>query len=233
MRYLIIGLGIYGSNLAVDLTNMGHDVIGADKNPVLVEAIKDNISTAYIIDSTDEVSLGVLPLKNVDLVIVAIGEDFGASIKTVALLKKLGVKHIFARAVDALHESILEGFNVDRILNPEQRAAFDLVNEMSLGCNVESMSVADDVSVMKFRVPQMFVGMLYGRLELERDYGLRLLAAGRAEKKSNILGLTHDAYTLIDFEASPDAIVEEGDTLVCMGSKKAFRQLFRRLTASL
>ncbi len=233
MRYLIIGLGIYGSNLAIDLTNMGHDVIGADKNPSLVEAIKDNISTAYIIDSTDEVSLGVLPLKNVDLVIVAIGEDFGASIKTVALLKKLGVKHIFARAVDALHESILEGFNVDRILNPEQRAAFDLVNEMSLGFNVESLSVDDDVSVMKFRVPQVFVGMLYGRLGLEHDYGLRLLAAGRAMKKNNILGMTHDEYTLIDFEATPDAVVESGDILVCMGTKKAFRQIFHRLTASL
>ena len=61
MRYLIIGLGIYGANLAMDLTNMGHEVIGADKNPSLVEAIKDYISTAYIIDSTDETSLNVLP----------------------------------------------------------------------------------------------------------------------------------------------------------------------------
>ena len=89
MRYLIIGLGIYGSNLAVDLTRMGHEVIGADKNPSLVEGIKDYISTAYIIDSTDESALSVLPLKNVDIVIVAIGESFGASIRTVAILKKL------------------------------------------------------------------------------------------------------------------------------------------------
>ena len=80
MRYLIIGLGIYGSNLAVDLTNMGHEVIGADVNASLVEAIKDYISTAYIIDSTDEISLSVLPLKNVDLVIVAIGENFARSL---------------------------------------------------------------------------------------------------------------------------------------------------------
>ena len=127
MRYLIIGLGIYGSNLAIDLTNMGHEVIGADKNPSLVESIKDFISTAYIIDSTDEVSLSVLPLNNVDLVIVAIGENFGASIRTVAILKKIGVKHIYARAIDKLHESILEGFNIDRIITPEQRAALRLL----------------------------------------------------------------------------------------------------------
>ena len=104
MRYLIIGLGIYGANLAIDLTNMGHEVIGADSNPSLVEGIKDLISTAYIIDATDESALAALPLKNVDLVIVAIGENFGASIRIVALLKKLGVEHIYARAIDKLHE---------------------------------------------------------------------------------------------------------------------------------
>ena len=102
MRYLIIGLGIYGTNLAKDLTNMGHEVIGADHKETAVDAIKDYIATAYIIDSTDEQAIGALPLKNVDLVIVAIGENFGASIKTVALLRKLGVRNIFARAIDDL-----------------------------------------------------------------------------------------------------------------------------------
>ena len=105
MRYLIIGLGIYGSNLAIDLTRMGNEVIGADINPSLVESIKDYISTAYIVDSTDETALNMLPLKNVDVVIVAIGENFGASIRTVALLKKMGIKHIYARAIDTIHET--------------------------------------------------------------------------------------------------------------------------------
>ena len=118
MRYLIIGLGIYGTNLAKDLTDMGHEVIGADAKPTNVDAIKDYISTAYILDSTDEAAIGVLPLKNVDLVIVAIGENFGASIKTVALLRKLGVRNIYARAIDELHRAILDGMQVERILAP-------------------------------------------------------------------------------------------------------------------
>ena len=67
MRYLIIGLGIYGTNLAKDLTDMGHEVIGADHKETAVDAIKDYIATAYIIDSTDEQAIGALPLKNVDL----------------------------------------------------------------------------------------------------------------------------------------------------------------------
>ena len=123
MRYLIIGLGIYGSNLARDLTDMGHEVIGADIRQSNIEAIKDYISTVYLIDTTEETAIGVLPLKNVDLVIVAIGENFGASVKTVALLKQNGVKHIYARAIDKLHESILQGFEVERIITPPPTSA--------------------------------------------------------------------------------------------------------------
>ena len=94
MRYLVIGLGIYGSNLAKDLASMGHEVIGVDIKKSAVEALKNDISTVYCVDTTDAASLGVLPFKNVDLVIVAIGENFGASVKTVALLKNSGVRHI-------------------------------------------------------------------------------------------------------------------------------------------
>ena len=141
MKYLIIGLGIYGSNLAIDLTEMGAEVIGADIRPSNVEAIKEYVSTVYIVDSTDETALGVLPLKNIDIAIVAIGENFGASIKTVALLKKHEVKCIYARAIDSLHQSILEGLHVQRILKPEQRAATDLVSELGLGTSIKKQSI--------------------------------------------------------------------------------------------
>ena len=88
MRYIIIGLGNYGSVLAKELTLLGNEVIGADNNPNRVDALKDKLSTAFIIDATDDVSLSVLPLSDVDVVIVTIGEDIGASIRTIALLKQ-------------------------------------------------------------------------------------------------------------------------------------------------
>lgn len=226
MRYLIIGLGIYGSNLAIDLTNMGHEVIGADVNPTLVESIKDFISTAYIIDSTDEISLSVLPLKNVDLVIVAIGENFGASIRTVALLKKLGVKHIYARAIDKLHESILEGLEIDRILTPEQRAATDLVNEMGLGSDIESLRVDDDWYVLKFRAPAYFIGTKYADIDWEHTYSMQLLAATRPEETRNIIGVTHPRQKRIYPASDPAMEVADGDVLTCLGTAKSYKDLF-------
>lgn len=228
MRYLIIGLGIYGSNLALDLTDMGHEVVGADRNPANVEAIKDNISTAYTIDSTDETALGVLPLKNVDLVIVAIGEDFGASIRTVALLKKMGVPRIYARAIDSLHESILESFEIERILKPEQEAAQNLAHELELGCDVNVMQVDASTIILKFKAPEYFVGMNYSRLMLAEDYNLVLIAATRKIMKKNILGLQQPTARTIDITA-PEEEVRSGDIFICYGTEKAYRKLYQHI----
>lgn len=229
MRYLIIGLGIYGSNLATDLTELGHEVIGADINASLVDAIKENISTAYIIDSTDEASLNVLPLKNVDIVIVAIGENFGASVKTVALLKKMGVKHIYARAIDALHQSILQGFNLDRILTPEQRAAKDLVNELELGSSVETLYLDDNHYILKFQVPAYFYGLKYSDIDESMLHGLRIVAYSRPTTTHNLIGIARQELNVIDNPDS-DMRIAEGDQWTCIGSTKAYRDLFKHIS---
>lgn len=228
MRYLVIGLGIYGMNLATDLTQMGHEVIGADINPSNIEAVKDYISTAYQVDSTDEASLSVLPLKNVDLVIVAIGENFGASVKTVALLKKMKVQNIYARAIDELHEAILEGFDIDRILTPEQHAARNLSNEMELDTAVTSMMVTDDHYILKFKVPDFIVGTLYSELDLQKDFGLNLVAVCRNEMRQNLMGISQPRSKALDFN-EPDAKVCQGDVIVVYGSLKNFKRFYEHI----
>lgn len=229
MKYLVIGLGIYGANLARDLLAMGHEVIGADSSRTTVDAIKDYITTAYVIDTTEEAALGVLPLRNVDLVIVAIGENFGASIKTVAMLKKAGVKKIYARAIDELHESILQSFNVARILKPEQRAAADLTHEMALGNDIESLSINQDYDVIKFEAPKFFIGLAYHDLDLMREYGLQLVAVTRQTERTNVLGVTQREPVVIDVAGDSTAMVEAGDVLTVFGPAKGFKALYRNI----
>ena len=94
MKYLIIGLGHYGATLATELAAMGHEVVGVDGNGLHVDSVKDRMATSFVLDATDEMALSVLPLKSVDAVIVAIGDNFGASVRIVSLLKKLKVKRI-------------------------------------------------------------------------------------------------------------------------------------------
>lgn len=226
MRYLIIGLGIYGGNLARDLVAQGNEVIGADTSRSTVDAIKDFITTAYVIDTTEESALSVLPLSNVDVVIVAIGENFGASIKTVALLKQAGVKRIYARAIDPLHEAIMSSFGIERILKPEQRAAADLTRELALGADVASLRVDSDVTVLRFRVPGWFVGVPYADIRLERDYNLQLLAVTRDHDSTNLLGIRDTESRIISTEGQN---VDKSDTWVVMGTEKDYRAFYRRL----
>lgn len=221
MRYLIIGLGIYGSNLAKDLTDMGHEVIGADRSATIVDAIKEYISTAYILDSTDEAALSGLPLTGVDLVIVAIGENFGASIKTVAILKKLGVKHIYARAADDLHYAILEGLQIDRIITPEQRAARDLSMEMALGHYARVMNITPELYTMRFEVPDFLVGTSYERLHIDKEYGLQLIAAFHPAEKKNLLRVSSPGLVAADMTKD----VQAGDIWLCYGSRQGFLKL--------
>lgn len=228
MRYLIIGLGIYGSNLARDLTDMGHEVIGADINAANVEAIKDYIATAYIIDAADEASLAVLPVKNVDVVIIAIGENFGASIKALALMKKMGVKHLYARAIDPLHEAILHNFDIERILTPEQRAARDLSAEMALGTHVESMCIAPQYYVLRFEAPEVLVGEEYASLHLSERYHLALVAVARPTRQRGMLGLPHSTLEVIDWR-TPGVKVQAGDQVTIFGHETQLQRLYRHI----
>ena len=227
MKYLIIGLGIYGENLARDLTQQGHEVIGADINASNVENLKETLSTVYQLDASEESALTALPLRNVDLVIVAIGENFGASIKTVALLKQAGVKHIYARAIDKLHEAILKSFDIDRIITPEQHAAEILALELEMGTDIRTLSIDDNQAVISFSAPQYFLGLPYSELSLSLrlNYGISFIAAARPVEKTNILGLKRPSLTALDTEGMS---VSEGDVITIFGTKDRIRELIKK-----
>ncbi|MDE6436539.1 MAG: TrkA family potassium uptake protein [Muribaculaceae bacterium] len=230
MRCIVIGLGIYGENLARDLTEMGNEVIGVDFNKNHVDAIKDNISTVYHLDSTEETALAALPLNNVDVVIVAIGENFGASIKTVALLKKAGVKHIYARAIDKLHEAILQSFEIDAILTPEQRAAEELASELEFGCTMTTMPVDDETVVAKITAPAGLVGQMYADLDMTQHFDLMLVAAARPRMRRNVLGIERPSHALIDLSDGTKEKVEANDILTIFGRRKKIRDFYKSYT---
>jgi K+ transport systems, NAD-binding component len=131
MRYLIIGVGNFGKSLAVQLTNYGNEVIVVDNNPLQIEYIKDKVAGAYIFDATETFALSSLPLKEIDVAIVAIGKNMSASLRTVVILKNLKVKVIYARAFDEIQESVLKAIGDINILTPEVEAAKMYANQFS------------------------------------------------------------------------------------------------------
>lgn len=228
MKYIIIGLGNYGHVLAEELSALGHEVIGADIIESRVDGIKDKVATAFVIDATDEQSLSVLPLNSVDVVVVAIGENFGASIRVVALLKQNKVAHIYARAIDRVHKSVLEAFSLDRILTPEEDAARSLVELLDFGANMESFRIDQDYYVVKFTVPKKFVGYFVNELNLDEEFHLKLIGLKRGDKITNCLGVSLMEFHVKN-ELAEDEKVMEGDQLVCYGKYRDFQKFWKAI----
>lgn len=228
MKYIVIGLGSYGSVLAEELTLLGHEVIGVDLLEYRVDAIKEKIATAFVMDATDVQSLAVLPLSSVDAVIITIGENFGASIRVTALLKQKGVQPIYARATDALHKTILEGFGLGMILTPEEDAAYNLVGQLNFGTRIETFRIGKDHSVSKFVVPQRFVGYTLEELGFYEEFKLRIIALTRAGKTTNVLGFSVIESTVMD-EISAKETIQAGDELICYGKNSDFQSLWKAI----
>ena len=228
MKYIIIGLGNYGHVLAEELSVLGHEVIGADISESRVDSIKDKVATAFVIDATDELSLAVLPLNSVDIVIVAIGENFGASIRVVALLKQKKVQHIYARAIDAVHRSVLEAFNLEKILTPEEDAARSLVQLLDFGTNMEAFRVDSEYYVVKFSVPEKFIGYFVNELNLHEEFHLKLIGLKRANRIENCLGISLTEHSIVN-ELPENDKIQEGDELVCYGKYRDFQKFWKAL----
>lgn len=226
MKYLIIGLGNYGGVLAEELTALGHEVIGVDSEALQAERYKEKVATTYVLDATDDMALSVLPFNGVDIVIVAIGENFGASVRIVSLLKKRNVKHIYARAVDDVHKAVLDAFSLDRILTPEKDAARLLVQLLELDAEVEHFSVDDNNYVFKFAVPAKLVGYKISELNLEQEFRLRIISVVMGKQTSNFLGISKKEYvSTIDYSEEYDLKEENG--LVCYGQYSDFMKFWK------
>lgn len=228
MRYIIIGLGNYGRVLIEELSALGHEVIGVDNDMNKIDRVKDKCTASFQIDAADEVSLNILPLTTVDVVVVAIGVNLGASIRITALLKQKGVAHIYARAIDALHKSILQAFSVDKILLPEEEAARSLVHQMDLGVKVDVFRIDHEYGVYRFSIPKAFEGHSPNKLQLYEEFNLRIISVLRNGKATNCLGIEYDvAGTMNVVEETME--LSENDVLVVYGKEADFRKLLKAI----
>lgn len=228
MKCIVIGLGTYGKALVDELSALGHEVIAADCKANRVEIVKNSCSASFQIDACDEMALSVMPLKKVDAVIVSIGKDIGASVRVVALLKKMGIEHIYARANDSVHLNILQAFDIEKILIPEEQAAGLLVRQMDLGVLTDLFRIDDKYCVFKFRVPSRFVGRTPNDLNFYMEFRLKIIAIKKSGKVQNCLGIEYNQCPVVNVTEA-ETPLEANDELVCYGKESDFRALCRVL----
>lgn len=219
MKYIIVGLGNFGASLAEKLTLQGHEVIGIDHSMSKVEMLKEKISHTICLDAMDEFTVSGLPLKDTDVVIIAIGEDQGANVMTTAVFKNLQVKRLISRAINPLHEKVLRAIGVDEIVHPEEETAERWAKKLCLTNVVDSFELSDDYSIIEVNVPSSFVGKTIQEISLRPKYNLLALTTIKNREVKSVLGRIQNK-SVVQGVASPDTVLEKGDILVIYGSKK-------------
>lgn len=219
MKYIIVGLGNFGASLAEKLTAKGNEVIGIDNRMNKVDLYKEKISHTICMDATDEFTVSGLPLKDTDIVIIAIGENQGANVMVTALFKNLSVKRLISRAIDPLHEKVLMAIGVDEIVHPEEETAERWAKKLCLTNVVDSFELSDDFSIIEVEIPMRFVGKTIKEIELRTKYNLLALTTIKKKEVTSVVGKTRSEDS-VQGVASANTVLNANDILVIYGANK-------------
>lgn len=217
MKYIIVGLGNFGSVLAERFTQLGYEVVGVDKNMERVEDIKSKISVAICLNVTDKGSLSALPLSSVDGVIIALGKEFGESLMTYALFREHGVKKLIVRAVSDIHAVVLSSLGVEHIIFPEKDAAQKYALSLELGNYLSSYKLDEETFIVQMYLPSKFEGLKLSMINFKQDFKVKFISLKRRVEIVNLFGATHTEIRVLDNEKGEITLLE-GDIIVIMGT---------------
>jgi len=209
--FAVIGLGRFGSSVATTLYNMGHNVLGVDKDESRTNALMRSLSKVVQADATDEETLRALGFRNYDVVVVGIGHDLEASILITMMLKEMGVRHVTAKASNRLHGRLLEKVGADRVVFPERDMGVRVAHHLVAPNVLDYLQLSPDYSILELTVSKPFVGKSLGELDLRSKFGVTVMAIRRKE----------------EINISPGAadVLRAGDIMVVIGHNDSLRRL--------
>ncbi len=223
-KFAVLGLGKFGMTVATTLYQHGAEVLAIDNNQSLIDEAQTFVTHAYRVDCTDEIGLKQLHLHEMDAVILAIGQNIEVSILTSAILKKIGVGFIHAKADSKLHGKILEIIGVQNVVFPEEQIGMQLANSL-LSRNVERyLDLSTGHSIVELITPRKYVGKSLQELALPSERNINVIAI-----KSERLIVSDDGQNTIEKKVNdlPGAndMIHDGDTLVLLGPKNRINEL--------
>lgn len=228
MKYMIIGLGNFGTSLGLQLRDMDHEVIGIDRRAEVVEEYKDKLTGTVCMNAVDEGSLRAQSVNEMDAVIVAIGEDWAASIQTVALLQSMGVTRIIGRSLSPLHADVLKNLGIKEIINPENTAAQEIANTVVSRNVTHTFNLTSTISICEFAVPQEFVGQKVLEVGLEKRFNLTLIAVKYLTSSAKMFSGNKGAEQVTRF--FDDLHFKDGDHAIVYGERQQLLKLFEFLS---
>ena len=211
-QFVVIGLGHFGTSVAITLSALGHDVLALDKNEHLVQVIMQDVTQAVQADALDEDTLRALGVRNFDVAIVAIGHDLEANILVTQMLKEMGIPYVVTKAQSKLHGKVLEKIGADKIVYPEHDMGIRLANNLIKTNVMDFIELSLDYSIFEIIASSRFVNKTLGELDLRAVYGINVVAIRKGADQ-------------IMIAPGANAVIEEKDILVIVCNKKALAKL--------
>lgn len=227
MKFFVIGLGNFGAALSIRLTAMGHEVVGADISMTKIDSLKNRITHTVCMDCTDIHNLNTIPLKEMDVCVVSIGEDFAASVLVTALLKQMKVRKLIGRAFNDLHRTVIEALGVDELLLPEQDSAEKVAKRLTIPQLENSYEICEESAMMELRIPKRFYYQKLSDTGLTRSEDLKVVAYVHVANEKSILGYTRKVKKL-QLEVDPNGELQPGDNLILIGNVKELRRILSK-----
>ena len=176
---LLIGLGRFGRHIALKLKELNNQVMAVDKCEERIDEILPSVTNAQIGDSTNEAFLKSLGIRNFDVCIVAIGNDFQGSLETSSLLKELGAKLVVSRAARDVQAKFLLRNGADEIVYPEKQLATWTAIRYSSEHIFDYIELNDTHSIFEIAIPESWVGKTIGAVDIRRKYSVNIMALKR------------------------------------------------------
>lgn len=202
----VIGLGRFGSSLALELVDTDHEVLGIDINESLVQSFSTQITQTVQADATSPEALAEIDIQNFERVVVAIGENIEASILTASLLLQIGIKEIWAKADTAAHGRILKQIGVHHVVFPEHDMGKRIAHQVG-GDQLDYVEIDEGFVMAKTAAAKSFAGKSLTDLAIRRKHGVIVVATSHAN-------ISYEA-------ATPETVIDADDWMIVAGPKKA------------
>ena len=209
---LLVGVGRFGRHIAVQLTQMGHQVMAVDTSEDRINDVLPFVTNAQIGDSTNADFLRTLGIGNYDVCIVTISGNFQNSLETTSLLKDLGAKCVVSRAERDVQAKFLLRNGADHVVYPEKQVAKWAAIRYSSNHIFDYIEIDDQHAIFEVEVPEGWLGKSIGELDIRRKYGI------------NILGIKRSGKT--DVSITPDTVLSGETTILALGEYKALQKCF-------
>lgn len=210
---LLIGLGRFGRHIAIKLNELNHQVMAVDKQERCVDAVLPYVTNAQIGDCTDKAFLSSLGIRNFDICIVTIGDNFQSSLETTSLLKELGAKFVVSRAARDVHAKFLLKNGADEVVYPERQLASWTAIRYTCDHILDYIQLDKEHAIFELSVPNEWIGKTVGEVDIRKKHNINIMGT----KKNGVMNLG----------VNPETYLGKDVTMLVLGSVKDIHKCFK------